>query len=77
MANRTSKISRDIECWYCKKGQHSRCALGLTCACYTCYPVEQTACGGLCKGICNWSCFSKRTEGDDALSQQASYYIPA
>jgi hypothetical protein len=31
-------IPRDLECYYCRKGQHDHCALPKTCACRTCYP---------------------------------------
>jgi hypothetical protein len=30
-------ISRDLVCWYCRRGAHERCALPLTCACFSCY----------------------------------------
>jgi hypothetical protein len=29
---------RDLVCWYCRHGQHARCALPQTCACRDCYP---------------------------------------
>ncbi len=33
-------LPRDIECWYCRHGQHERCSLPGACACYRCYPKE-------------------------------------
>ncbi len=52
-------IPRDIVCWYCRNGQHVRCALPETCACWTCYP--RSACT-LCQGVCSWACFQKDKE---------------
>lgn len=34
-------IPRDLECWYCRKGQHGKCGLPRTCACRECYPREE------------------------------------
>lgn len=29
-------IPRDRVCWYCERGQHAKCGIPRTCACYTC-----------------------------------------
>jgi hypothetical protein len=36
----TYEIPRDIKCYYCRRGEHTRCALPRTCACYTCFPAS-------------------------------------
>lgn len=83
-------IPRDRVCYFCSRGEHSKCVVPKSCACWTCYPTlftergyavlqinvqEDPACT-LCSGICSWACFAKRPEGDDARSEAASHFTP-
>jgi len=31
-------IPRDLECYYCRRGEHDRCSIPRSCACRVCYP---------------------------------------